>query len=64
MKNSDHTAANKNPSTLEVAFILTHLFSLYDEHIEDPEEFVSDFLLVYYDELDDLTKQQILSLFL
>ena len=58
-----HSHNNETP-TLGVAFILTHLFSLYDERIEDPEEFVSDFLLAYYDEIDDLTKQQIRSLFL
>ena len=62
--NSEHTESDNNTSTIELAFLLVHLFSLYDDHIENPVDFVLDFLLAYYDDIPDQTKLQVLSLFL
>lgn len=52
------------PSTIELAFIINHLFSLYDDRIEDPVEFTLDFLLAYHSNISDNSKLTILSLFL
>lgn len=52
------------PTTVEMAFLFVHLFKYWDERIENPTDFVLDFLLAYYPNISDQSKLQILSLFL